>query len=125
MSFGRKKKRGRGEVREAPPAARSDVPDDVVPGPDLTVNDVGEPPWEESPAERRAWRQELVRSELALLFTLIFIGTVAYACWAATTRHWPAAKELVEILLPAETALIGSATGFYFGSRSRGDRSRA
>ena len=27
-------------------------------------------------------------------------------------------KQILQILLPAETALLGSATGFYFGARS-------
>ena len=33
-------------------------------------------------------------------------------------------KQLLQILLPAETALLGSAMGFYYGSRTRnpGDR---
>lgn len=115
MSLRREQKRGPGESESKP---RADEPDEVVAGPDLTVRDIGEPSWE----ARRAWQQELVRSGLALLFSAIFIGTIAYACWAATTHHWPAAKELIQILLPAETALIGSATGFYFGTRSRDSR---
>lgn len=118
MSFGRKQKRGRGEDSAASPAARSSEEDEVVRGPDLTVSDIVEPPWKVRAEERRAWQQELVRSGLAILFTCIFIGTVAYACWAATTRHWTEAKDLIQILLPAETALVGSATGFYFGTRS-------
>lgn len=121
MSFGREKKRGRGEPEPSPPAAQTE-PDEVVTGPELNVRDIGAPSWEEHNAARRAWQQELVRSGLAALFTCIFIGTVAYACWAATTKHWPEAKDLIQVLLPAETALIGSATGFYFGTRARDGR---
>lgn len=120
MPFG-DKKRGRGESESNPPAAETE-PDEVVAGPDLDVRDIGPPSWEEHNAARREWLQELVRFGLAGLFTLIFIGTVAYACWAATTKHWPEAKDLIQILLPAETALIGSATGFYFGTRARDGR---
>jgi len=29
-------------------------------------------------------------------------------------------KQILQILLPAETALLGSATGFYFGAKSKG-----
>ena len=28
-------------------------------------------------------------------------------------------KQILQILLPAETALLGSATGFYFGAKSK------
>ena len=28
-------------------------------------------------------------------------------------------KQILQILLPAETALLGSATGFYFGAKAR------
>jgi hypothetical protein len=33
-------------------------------------------------------------------------------------------KELLQILLPAETALLGSAVGFYFGSIRKDDSSK-
>lgn len=110
--------------RSSSTTAAADPPE-VVDAPPLEVGVVtdplaardGTPSWEARGAERRRWWQEVVRAQLAALFTLIFIGTVAYACWAATTSHWRNAKELIQILLPAETALIGSATGFYFGSR--------
>jgi hypothetical protein len=119
VSFRRETKRGREELAQTPPAATASETDHVVPEPELTVREIGRPSYETAAAAARAWQQELVRSGIALLFTLIFVGTVSYACWAATTHHWPAAKELIQILLPAETALIGSATGFYFGTRSR------
>jgi hypothetical protein len=90
---------------------------EVVTEPSLTISEVGAPDIEVREAVRRAWWQELIRSYLALLFTLLLFATVGYACWAATTNHWANAKELLDIALPAETALLGSATGFYFGSR--------
>jgi hypothetical protein len=99
----------------APPEV--DEPVEVVTEASLNISEVGAPDIEVREAVRRAWWQELVRSYLALLFTLLLFATVGYACWAATTNHWTNAKELLDIALPAETALLGSATGFYFGSR--------
>jgi hypothetical protein len=92
-------------------------PVDVVTEASLTISEVGAPDILVREAVRRAWWQELIRSYLALLFTLLLFATIGYACWAATTDHWTNAKELLDIALPAETALLGSATGFYFGSR--------
>jgi hypothetical protein len=68
---------------------------------------------------RRLWVQELVRASYALILVVIFGITVWAAFIGANSANWPNFKELLQVLLPAETALLGSAAGFYFGSRQR------
>jgi len=60
--------------------------------------------------------REVVRAGLDLVFALIFGITIVYAFLATGTDRWGDTKELIQIL-PAETALLGSAVGFYFGTR--------
>jgi hypothetical protein len=66
--------------------------------------------------------QDSVRGWLAFAFVAIFAGTIAgaFVCVCNATC-WPQMKELLQLLLPAETALLGSAVGFYFGSIRRDD----
>jgi len=61
--------------------------------------------------------QERVRALLAGAFMVLLAGTVVWAFFAAGGDHWTTSKELLELLLPAETALLGSAVGFYFGTQ--------
>ncbi len=66
----------------------------------------------------RPWAHEdAMRGWLAIGFAAIFGLTVAWGCYSATGAHWTNAKELLQLLLPAETALLGSAVGFYFGAK--------
>lgn len=64
-------------------------------------------------------RDELVRSALALLFAAIFLLTIVLSYLHLKGATWTHAKDWLQLLLPAETALIGSATGFYFGQRRK------
>jgi hypothetical protein len=61
-------------------------------------------------------REEFVRALLAGVFVVIFGATVIAAFMFVGSAAWPNVKELLQILLPAETALLGSAVGFYFGT---------
>ena len=61
----------------------------------------------------------LVRQILALAFFFEFLLTVVLSFLHLSTADWPQTKSWIQVLLPAETALLGSATGFYFGTRSR------
>jgi hypothetical protein len=69
--------------------------------------------------ERHLWAQELVRSSLALALTAILGLTIIGAFVGALSSNWPNVKELLQLILPAETALLGGAVGFYFGSRQQ------
>ena len=69
-------------------------------------------------AARRIIGQELVRAGLAFVFVVLFAMTIVWAfANLGESDKWVRTKELLVILLPAETALLGSAVGFYFGSR--------
>jgi hypothetical protein len=69
--------------------------------------------------ERHLWQQELVRSSLALSLTAILALTIIGAFIGALGSNWTNVKELLQLILPAETALLGGAAGFYFGSRQQ------
>jgi len=60
-----------------------------------------------------------VRSITNFSFLGIFAVTIILSFCAAIWRgsDWPNVKDLLQLLLPAETALLGSAVGFYFGSQ--------
>jgi hypothetical protein len=60
---------------------------------------------------------ELIRAGLALVFVVIFLITVALAFRNVDATLWTNTKELLQLLLPAEIALLGSAVGFYFGTK--------
>lgn len=65
-------------------------------------------------------RQDLIRSIIALTFVAIFALTVilAFIVVILFDGDWANAKDLLQLLFPAETALIGSAVGFYFGAKT-------
>lgn len=75
---------------------------------------------EEASKGRRFISDEIVRGFLAVFFTLIFLLTIVLSFLHLSTKDWGQTKEWLQVLLPAETALIGSATGFYFGARKSG-----
>ncbi len=73
-------------------------------------------PPKERKVDRIALRQEGMRG----LIALILLGLVGVTLiWALTTvDSWTEMRELLEIWLPALTGLLGSAVGFYFGTRA-------
>jgi hypothetical protein len=58
-----------------------------------------------------------MRAILARGFAVIFAATIvaAFYCILAGVQ-WEDVKSLLDVILPAETALLGSAVGFYFGA---------
>ena len=62
--------------------------------------------------------QEFARALLAFAFVGILALTLILAFENVGGTDWDDTVELLQLLLPAETALLGSAVGFYFGSRS-------
>ena len=70
-------------------------------------------------SSRRTLRDASVRQALALLFFALFAGTVVLSFFRLQTSTWADTREWLQLMLPAETALLGSATGFYFGTRDR------
>jgi hypothetical protein len=65
------------------------------------------------------FRMEAMQSLLALIFAGLLLIVVV---WSFANTYggdaWQRTKELLDILLPAITALLGSAVGFYFGTHS-------
>jgi hypothetical protein len=70
-------------------------------------------------ARRRLAIQEAGREVVRLLpaGALVFILAVVIFFSFQKVDNWDQTKELLQILLPAVTALLGSAVGFYFGTR--------
>jgi hypothetical protein len=65
---------------------------------------------------RLATRQEWTRVFLAFAF-VVLLGVVIV--WSfERTSNWSDTAELLDRLLPALTGLLGSAVGFYFGTRT-------
>jgi len=67
-------------------------------------------------------RREVTRGVLTIGLFAVFAVTIVVclliAAWADASR-WETVKDLLQVLLPAETGLLGSASGFYFGTRVR------
>lgn len=53
---------------------------------------------------------------------IILIGFAGVAASLGSKEHWDETKEMLQILLPAVTGLLGSALGFYFGAQSKKDQ---
>jgi hypothetical protein len=65
----------------------------------------------------RAW---VTGTLLAALFVLLIFSAAVAAI--GSKDHWEETKEMLQILLPAVTGLLGSALGFYFGTQTKRDR---
>lgn len=66
------------------------------------------------PEPRRDWVRAIITFGLVIAF-LVVIGFSLYA----THGDYEKTKDMLDKLLPALTGLIGSALGFYFGSKDR------
>ena len=64
---------------------------------------------------KRTVGDQIARLVLTICFAVILGGTVVFSFYHIGKPSWNDAKEWLEILLPAETALLGTAVGFYFG----------
>lgn len=65
----------------------------------------------------RAW----VTGSLLGAFIVLLVAAAAVAA-LGSKEHWDETKEMLQILLPAVTGLLGSAIGFYFGAQSKKDQ---
>ncbi len=83
----------------------------------LDLTGGGPPPPEPQLADvetRRDYVRLLVSSGLlAILGFVVVWSCIETASWP---DHWEHTKEMLQIILPALTGLIGSVLGFYFGS---------
>lgn len=92
---------------------------EVAPDPAVSADVETLPPLpvEERGKSRVTLRDATVRQALALLFFGLFAVTVVLSFVKLGSASWQNTKDWLQIILPAETALLGSATGFYFGTR--------
>lgn len=77
----------------------------------------GPPPPEPMFADIEA-RRDYVRLVVTIGLLSILAFVVVWSCieTASWPDHWNHTKEMLQIILPALTGLIGSVLGFYFGS---------
>lgn len=81
-----------------------------------------------SPKGGGGWRVVTEDSDVRLLLAVGFSCLFAITVLAALTipflpgrdtkATWETVKEILSVLLPAETGLLGSVLGFYFGSKA-------
>ena len=67
----------------------------------------------------RFFTEEVMRGLLALLFAFFLLIVIIWGFHnaGAVPQTWQQTKELLDALIPAVTALLGSAVGFYFGTQ--------
>jgi hypothetical protein len=76
----------------------------------------------ESTATNERITRERVRWILASFLAGTFLLTVGAAFAGAQWGHqWANVREWLQAVLPAETAILGSAIGFYFGTQRTGN----
>lgn len=72
----------------------------------------GQAPY--SPEKQRDYvRLTVTIGLLLILGYLVVFASIESASWPA---HWQQTKEMLQIILPAITGIIGTVIGFYFGS---------
>lgn len=65
---------------------------------------------------------EAVQGLLAYLFAIFLLIIIVWSFWntGGDGEVWTRTTELLDILLPVITSLLGSAVGFYFGQKVPG-----
>jgi hypothetical protein len=86
-------------------------------GPTIELQEIAEP--EEVARPYRFWSTDVVRASLAFIFAFFLLIVIFWGFRNAggSKEVWANTKELLQLLLPAVTALLGSAVGFYFGTQ--------
>jgi hypothetical protein len=62
-----------------------------------------------------------VRYVLAVILAVTFLATIGVSFWGAMrgTTTWGNVKEWLQAVLPAVTAVVSTAVGFYFGTQRK------
>ncbi len=70
------------------------------------------------PETRRYFREETVRGILALSTLLLFAltGAAAFCVVVFELGNWENTKDLLDVLIPVETLLLGGAVSFYYAT---------
>ena len=96
------------------------LPLDVVPSPPATPikaaaqwqSRASEKPYS-AEKQRDYVRLTVTVGLLVILAYLVVFASIESASWPA---HWQQTKEMLQIILPAITGIIGTVIGFYFGT---------
>ena len=105
----------------SPPSAAGgdgDVPeaDNVVVEAEVDIHDLSAGRVQSRSLILEIFKDEVIRAAVALLLLLLLAIILLMAL--SRTETWAQTKEFLEIVFPAMTALLGSAVGFYFGTKS-------
>ena len=79
----------------------------------------------------RNYSPERQRDNVRLVVTCGLLGILGYLVVFATIEsasypaHWAQTKELLQIILPALTGIIGTVIGFYFGTTVAGQNNKS
>jgi len=66
--------------------------------------------------------REGIRLVIVVLLFAAFIITLVWAFLGANGPYWKNVKDLLDLILPAETALLGTAIAFYMTETRGGDQ---
>ena len=66
--------------------------------------------------EKQESRRDWVRAAYLGLLVFLFVAVILFGCYANQFGDWAKAKDLLAVILPALTGLIGAGTAFYFKS---------
>ena len=86
---------------------------------DLGTIEAPPPPPAQLGKRRVVVSEEWVRLTIALILLALLILTLFLANFRPD-KQWDHTKELLQIFVPVESGLLGSAVGFYFGSKKAG-----
>jgi ABC-type dipeptide/oligopeptide/nickel transport system permease component len=75
--------------------------------------------YEEVSTPTNFWATEVVRALLAYIFAFFLLIVITWGFYNSGQEEqvWMQTKELLQLLLPAITAILGSAIGFYYGTQ--------
>jgi hypothetical protein len=85
---------------------------------EIQVTDLGPPVSYTKPSDVDP---DKVRYRLALVLAVTFLATIGVGFWGAMrgTTTWNNVKEWLQAVLPAVTAVVSTAVGFYFGTQQK------
>lgn len=109
-----------GNARSAPDEQAADVTEILDSGKVVAAEHSPLPDYD--PGRHRDWVRASITYTFIGIFALTVIASLIVVIWFG--KDYPDMKDLLQPLLPAETGLIGSAVGFYFGSETRRHRER-
>ena len=95
---------------------------------DLNLSYTSGPTPPEDPLSFKPYEPERQRDIVRMFVTLgllaSFLGLIFWACRESVTSAvlWTQTKDMLQIILPALSGLLGSVIGFYFGSGANLDR---